>query len=208
MASKGGGSVMWLRVEDEDIDEAKHIRVTVSPVEEGKRKKKRKRYQCRAILHGSSKKKPVAGFKRFAWTLKADPWLCGDAQRDLNQKSLGDFRKQKRRREADNLVDSGEDDDEGGEHLCFPSPFIFMLRQCPSRRTLNPMPTPIVHCLVLLVSEFSDDRRTSKRPAKKVDTVNMGPECREPSRQIGSASSPLSSSSSSSSFSKGGNSES
>ena len=32
---------MWLCVEDEDIDEAKHLRVTVSAVEEGKRKKKR-----------------------------------------------------------------------------------------------------------------------------------------------------------------------
>ena len=41
MAGEGGGSVMWLRVEDEDIDEAKHLRVTVSAVEEGKRKKKR-----------------------------------------------------------------------------------------------------------------------------------------------------------------------
>ena len=84
MAGEGGGSVMWLRVEDEDIDEAKHLRVTVSAVEEGKRKMKRKRYQCKA------------GFKRFAWTLKADPRLCGDAQRDPKQKSLGDFRKQKR----------------------------------------------------------------------------------------------------------------
>ena len=38
MAGGGGGSVMWLRVEDEDIDEAKHLRMTVSAVEEGKRK--------------------------------------------------------------------------------------------------------------------------------------------------------------------------
>ena len=41
MAGEGGGSLMWLRVEDEDFDEAKHLRVTVSAVEEGKRKKKR-----------------------------------------------------------------------------------------------------------------------------------------------------------------------
>ena len=71
-------------------------------------KKKRKRYQCKVILHGSSKEEPVVGFKRFAWTLKADPRLCEDAQRDLKQKSLADFRKQKRRREDDNLVDSQE----------------------------------------------------------------------------------------------------
>ena len=111
---------MWLRVEDEDIDEAKHLRVTVSAVEEGKGKKKRKRYQCKVILHGSSKEEPLAGFKRFAWTLKADPRLCGDAQRDLKQKSLGDFRKQKRRREDDNLVDSEEEG--GGKRLCFSPP--------------------------------------------------------------------------------------
>ena len=75
---------------------------------------------------GSSKEEPLAGFKRFAAALKADPRLCGDAQRDLKQKSLGDFRKQKREREADNLVDSGEDDDEGGEHLWFSPPPSFL----------------------------------------------------------------------------------
>ena len=42
----------------------------------------------------------MAGFKCFAAALKADPRLCGDAQRDLKQKSLGDFRKQKRERET------------------------------------------------------------------------------------------------------------
>ena len=86
---------MWLRVEDGDIHEAEQLRVTVSAVEDGRGEKKRKRYQCKVILHGSSKEESVAGFKRFAWTLKADPRLCGDAQRDLKQKSLGDFRKQK-----------------------------------------------------------------------------------------------------------------
>ena len=88
---------MWLRVEGGDIHEAEQLRVTVSAVKDGRRrKKKRKRYQCKVILHGSSKEEPVAGFKRFAWTLKADPRLCGDAQRDLKQNLLGDFRKQKR----------------------------------------------------------------------------------------------------------------
>ena len=87
---------MWLRVEDEDIHEAKQLRVIVSAVEDGKGEKKRKRYQCKIILHGSSKEELVAGFKRFAAALKADPRLCGDAQRDLKQKSLGNFRKQKK----------------------------------------------------------------------------------------------------------------
>jgi len=45
MAGEGGGSVMWLRVEDEDIHEAKQLRATVSAVEDGKGGKKRKRYQ-------------------------------------------------------------------------------------------------------------------------------------------------------------------
>ena len=37
-------SVTWLRVKDEDNDEAEQLRVTVSAVEEGKGEKKRKRY--------------------------------------------------------------------------------------------------------------------------------------------------------------------
>ena len=85
-----------------------------------------------------------------------------------------------------------------------PPPFIHMLRQCFSRRTLSPTPTPMVHCLVLPVSNFSDDRRTSKRPAKEVDNMNIGAESLFSSRQAGTAHSPASSSSSSS---KRGNSE-
>ena len=52
----------------------------------------------------------MVGFKRFAATLKADPRLWGNAQRDLKRKSLADFRKQKWRWEDDNLVDSEEGD--------------------------------------------------------------------------------------------------
>ena len=88
-----------------------------------------------------------------------------------------------------------------------PPPFIHMLRQCFSRRTLSPTPTPMVHCLVLPVSNFSDDRRTSKRPAKEVDNMNIGAESLFSSRQAGTAHSPAFSSSSSSSSSKGDNSE-
>lgn len=80
--------MMWLRVEDGDIHEAEQLRVTVSAVENGRGKKKRKRCQCKVIFHGSSKEEPVAGFKRFAAALKADPRLCGDAQRDLKQNCL------------------------------------------------------------------------------------------------------------------------
>ena len=80
--------------------------------------------------------------------------------------------------------------------MVFPSPFILMLRQCLSRRTLGPTPTPIAHCLVLPVSNFSDDRHTSKRPAKEVDNMNMGAERLYPSWQAGTAHSQASSSSS------------
>jgi len=40
MAGEGGGSVMWLHVGDEDIYEAKQLRVTVSAVEDGKGKRR------------------------------------------------------------------------------------------------------------------------------------------------------------------------
>jgi len=46
---------MWLGVEDEDINEARQLRVTVSAVEDWKGEKKRWRCQCKVILHGSSK---------------------------------------------------------------------------------------------------------------------------------------------------------
>ena len=132
--------MMWLRVEDGDIHEAEQLRVTVSAVENGRGEKKRKRYQCKVILHGSSKEEPVAGFKRFAAALKADPRLCGDAQRDLKQKSLADFRKQKRKREDDSLVDSEEGD---GKRLCFsPSP---LLHSYAAPVSLSPHTGPYAH---------------------------------------------------------------
>jgi len=54
MAGEGGGSVIWLRVGDEDTDEAKHLRLRVSAVDDGKGKKKRKRYQCKRQLEGGA----------------------------------------------------------------------------------------------------------------------------------------------------------
>ena len=83
-----------------------------------------------------------------------------------------------------------------------PSSFILMLRQCLSRRKLSPTPTPIVPCLVLPVSKFSDDRHTSKRLAKEAGTMNTGAGIPYPPRQVGTAHPPLSSSSSSSFSSK------
>ena len=45
MASEGD-SVMWLRVEDEDIDEAKLLRVTVNENTTGNGKKRRTSFVC------------------------------------------------------------------------------------------------------------------------------------------------------------------
>ena len=71
-----------------------------------------------------------------------------------------------------------------------------MLRPRVSRKLSLTPSTLTVAFLLLPVSNFPGGRRASKRAVKKVETVNMGPENREPSRQTGYAASPLSSSSS------------
>ena len=83
----------------------------------------------------------------------------------------------------------------------FPPLFILLILRPRFSHTLNSALTLIVPSLVLLISNFSGGRRESKRAVKKVEAVNMGPENRKPSREIGTAASPLSSSSSSSSSS-------
>ena len=50
MASEGD-SVMWLRVEDEDIDEAKLLRVTVNENTTGNGKKRRTSFVCKGTLY-------------------------------------------------------------------------------------------------------------------------------------------------------------
>ena len=50
MASEGD-SVMWLRVEDEDIDEAKLLRITVNENTTGNGKKRRTSFVCTRTLH-------------------------------------------------------------------------------------------------------------------------------------------------------------
>ena len=52
MASEGD-SVMWLRVEDEDIDEAKLLRVTVNENTTGNGKKRRTSFVCKGSLYKS-----------------------------------------------------------------------------------------------------------------------------------------------------------
>ena len=52
MASEGD-SAMWLRVEDEDIDEAKLLRVTVNENTTGNGKKRRTSFVCKGSLYKS-----------------------------------------------------------------------------------------------------------------------------------------------------------
>ena len=46
----GGDSVMWLRVEDEEIDAAKLLRVTVTKSTTGSGKKRRTSFVCKGTL--------------------------------------------------------------------------------------------------------------------------------------------------------------
>ena len=114
----GGGSVMWLRVEDEDIDAAKLLRVTVSKSTTGNGKKRTTSFVCKGTLH-RGKDDNMGEYARAQKKVKADPRNDEGLQLELQRDMMANFRKQKRERETDNLVDSGEDDDEGGEHLCF-----------------------------------------------------------------------------------------
>ena len=76
------------------------------------------------------------------------------------------FRKQKGNgREAENLVDSEEDGDEGGCAPLLSSSLLLLHLKLRPRlsRTLSPTPTHMAATLALPVSNFSDDRRASKR---------------------------------------------
>ena len=199
-----GDSVMWLRVEDEDIGAAELLRVTVNENTTGSGKRRRTSFVCTGTLHKGEEER-MEEYGRAQKKVKADPRIDEGLQLELQRDMMANFRRQKREREADNLVDSEEDDDDGGEHLCFlhPPPFIPPMLRPRFSRTFNPALTLIVPSLALLISNFSGGRRRSKRAVKEVETLNMGPENRWPSQQIGTAQgaalSPLSSSSSSSS---------
>ena len=114
----GGDSVMWLRVEDEDIGAAKLLRVTVSKSTTGNGKKRTTSFVCKGTLHRGKDDK-MGEYARAQKKVKADPRKDEGLQLELQRDMMANFRKQKRERETDNLVDPGEDDDEGGEHLCF-----------------------------------------------------------------------------------------
>jgi hypothetical protein len=114
----GDDSVMWLRVKDEDIDAAELLRVTVSKSITGSGKKRRTSFVCTGTLH-KGKDDHMREYLRAQKKVKGDPRNDEGLQLELQRDMMANFRKQKREREADNLVDSEEDDDDGGEHPCF-----------------------------------------------------------------------------------------
>ena len=115
MAGEGGDSVMWLRVEDVDIDAAKLLRVTVNENTTGRGRKRRTSFVCTGTLHKDNEER-MGEYDRAQKKIKADPRIDGGLQLELQRDMMANFRKQKREREAKSPVDSEEDDDDGGEH--------------------------------------------------------------------------------------------
>ena len=116
----GDDSVMWLRVKDEDIDAAELLRVKVSKSTTGSGKKRRTSFVCTGTLH-KGKDDHMREYSHAQKKVKADPRNDEDLQLELQRDMMANFRKQKREREADNLVNSEEDGDDGqpddgGEH--------------------------------------------------------------------------------------------
>jgi hypothetical protein len=112
----GDDSVMWLRVKDEDIDAAELLRVKVSTTGSGKKRW----FVCTGTLY-KGKDDHMREYSRAQKKVKADPRNDEGLQLELQRGMMAIFRKQQRDREADNLVDSEEDGDDGqpddgGEH--------------------------------------------------------------------------------------------
>ena len=114
MAS-GDDSVIWLRVEDKDIDAAKLLRVTVNENTTGRGRKRRTSFVCKGTLHKGNEER-MEEYGRAQKKIKADPRIDEGVQLELQRDMMANFRKQKREREANSPVDSEEDDDDGGEH--------------------------------------------------------------------------------------------
>ena len=114
----GDDSVMWLRVKDEDIDAAELLRVTVNENTTGRGRKRRTSFVCTGTLH-KGKDDHMREYSRAQKKVKADPRNDEGLQLELQRDVMANFRKQKREREADNLVDSEEDGDGEGGNLCF-----------------------------------------------------------------------------------------
>ena len=109
-------SVLWLRVENEDIDAAELLRITVNKSTTGSSRKRRTSFVCTGTLH-KGKDDHMREYARVQKKLKADPRTDEGLQLELQWDMMARFRMQKREREADNLADSEEDGDEGGENI-------------------------------------------------------------------------------------------
>ena len=114
--------VMWLRAVDKDIDAAKLVRVAVSESTTGRGSKRKTSFVCTGTLH-KGKDDRMGEYVRAQKKVNTDPRCDGGLQLELQRVMMANFRKQKRQREADNLVDSEEEDDEGA-HLCPPPSFL------------------------------------------------------------------------------------
>ena len=105
--------MLWLRVEDEDIDAAELLRITVNKSTTGSSRKRRTSFVCTGTLH-KGKDDHMREYARVQKKLKADPRTDEGLQLELQWDMMAKFRMQKREREADNLADSEEDGDDGG----------------------------------------------------------------------------------------------
>ena len=112
-SDEGVDEATWVGVADDDeLERATQLRVTVSKMTDKRGTKKRTRYQCFVTLHCASGEK-IEDFKRFTYPLNDDPRSSHDAQQTLKQRAMTDFRKQKRardEREGCSLVNSGSDE--------------------------------------------------------------------------------------------------
>ena len=79
MAGEGGSSVMWLRVEDKDIDAAKLLRVTVNENTTGSGRKRRTSFVCTGTLHKDNEER-MGEYDRAQKKIKADPRNDQDLQ--------------------------------------------------------------------------------------------------------------------------------
>ena len=125
MAEELGG-VMWLRAEDEDIDAAELVRVTLSKSTTGRGRKRETSFVCIGTFH-KGKDGRMGEHARAQKKLNTDPRCDGGLQLELQRSMMANFRKQKRRREAGSIVDSEEEEEEEGAHLC-PPPSSFIDR--------------------------------------------------------------------------------
>ena len=85
--------MMWLRVEDEDIDAAELLRVMVSERTSGSGKKRRTSFVCTGTLH-KDKDGRAGRYARAQKKMKTDPRNDDGLQLELQRDMMANFRKQ------------------------------------------------------------------------------------------------------------------